>query len=441
MSRPFQVADLFCGAGGLTTGAKRALARMQRPATITCVNHWPVAIATHQRMHPEARHFCQDLATARPRVCVPEGYLDLLMAAPSCTYHSHARGGLPMTDQMRMDPWHIVPWFTELEVTCFLFENVPEFVKWGPVCPRTLRPIRSREGEYFRHYLNTLRGLGARLEHRKLVCANYGDATTRERWFMMGRFDDLPIVWPDQTHADPDLARDLPGWRPAREIIDWSVCGHSIYDRPRALADNTLLRIHSGITRYRWPRPFVERLRRYMRGRDIGLPDWRPVDGGQAVPLVATARRNVVPRPVDRPLTAISSSGVHHTLLLPFMLSQGAGGAPRSVAAPMPTTPKGGAHALVAPYYGSGSGETCKTVDRPLDAVTTRDRFALVAQGGRRWDITHRMFLARELASATGLDDYEFEGTDKEVKGQIGNAVPTRTGEQLVLASLRDLAA
>jgi hypothetical protein len=44
----------------------------------------------------------------------------------------------------------------------------------------------------------------------------------------------------------------------------------------------------------------------------------------------------------------------------------------------MATIPGGGAHALIAPYYGSGSGQTCTSVDEPLPAVTTRDRFGLI---------------------------------------------------------------
>jgi DNA (cytosine-5)-methyltransferase 1 len=36
-----------------------------------------------------------------------------------------------------------------------------------------------------------------------------------------------------------------------------------------------------------------------------------------------------------------------------------------------------GAHALIAPYYGSGSGETCSSVTQPLPTVTTKARFGM----------------------------------------------------------------
>lgn len=34
---------------------------------VACVNHWPIAIRTHQANHPHAQHFCQDAALMDPR--------------------------------------------------------------------------------------------------------------------------------------------------------------------------------------------------------------------------------------------------------------------------------------------------------------------------------------------------------------------------------------
>jgi DNA (cytosine-5)-methyltransferase 1 len=65
-------------------------------------------------------------------------------------------------------------------------------------------------------------------------------------------------------------------------------------------------------------------------------------------------------------------------LVEPFVLSQASGGAPRAVADPIPTAPTGGAHALISPYYGSGSGETCNTVDESLPTITSKGRFGMV---------------------------------------------------------------
>ncbi len=38
--RKIKVADLFCGAGGSLTGAKKAFALLGREMDLVCVNHW-----------------------------------------------------------------------------------------------------------------------------------------------------------------------------------------------------------------------------------------------------------------------------------------------------------------------------------------------------------------------------------------------------------------
>src|SRR3972149_10134129 len=103
--KKYLVADLFCGAGGSSTGAERAVKSLGREMILVCVNHWPVAIETHRKNHPTARHYIEDVSVAKPAELVPEGYLDLLMASPECTHFSRARGGKPVTDQSRMNPW------------------------------------------------------------------------------------------------------------------------------------------------------------------------------------------------------------------------------------------------------------------------------------------------------------------------------------------------
>jgi DNA (cytosine-5)-methyltransferase 1 len=35
-------------------------------------------------------------------------------------------------------------------------------------------------------------------------------------------------------------------------------------------------------------------------------------------------------------------------------------------------------HCLISPYYGSGSGETCNTIEQPLPTVTAKARFGMV---------------------------------------------------------------
>lgn len=431
MSRKYLVADLFCGAGGSSTGAARAFAALGLEMELVCLNHWPVAIDTHSKNHPRARHYCQDIATVQPHLVVPEGYLDLLLASPSCTHHSVARGGRPTSDQQRSDPWHLIPWFTQLRVKRALIENVWEYTNWGPVDPATGKPIADRKGEFFRAWKDTIRKVGATaIEYHKLNAADYGkDATTRQRFIMKIRFDSMQIGWAPRTHAKRDSSEVVAGdklpWKPARDIIDWRIKGRSIFSRKKPLAAKTLLRIHAGIVKFGWPEPFIVVLRNHMAAQGIDAPLPAVTAGGTHLglvqPFVMAPGSSGAPRAANDPLPTITTGGAgsedpgcarpmlvepfilnrhgdngtaraHDVaepmptsdcrgagyLVEPFVLSRHGEGAPRSVSEPTPTQVAKHSHCLISPYYGSGSGETCQSADAPLPTVTAKARFGVV---------------------------------------------------------------
>ncbi|WP_421930161.1 DNA cytosine methyltransferase [Nitratireductor rhodophyticola] len=352
------VADLLCGAGGSSTGASRALAELGLDMELVCVNHWPTAIDTHQRNHPEARHFVQDIATVRPHILVPEGYLDLLMASPTCTHHSVARGGKPTSDQQRSDPWHIITWLTELRVKRIIIENVWEFTSWGPVDRRTGRPIKSRKGEYFHAWIETLKRLGFDPEWRKLNAADYGDATTRQRFILMARSDRRKVHWPMPTHrkrseVKGELFSDAKPWRSAREIIDWSIKGRSIFNRKKALAPKTLMRIYAGAVKHKWPEPFIVVLRNHMAAQGLDVPLPTIAANGQhialAEPVIMNGRKGNQAKAVStEPVPTLDTKG-GVWLAEPMVLSQHNSGAARSASDPLPTITTGGAGTEVRP--------------------------------------------------------------------------------------------
>lgn len=401
-----RIADLFCGAGGSSSGAKRALARRGLRMDLVAVNHWNIAVETHAKNHPEARHVCVDLFRTRPLDVVPEGKLDLLMASPTCTFHSRARGGKPISHEQkygRMTPTQVIRWVTDLDVKTLLVENVPEFVEWGPVhmhepahpacvaarC-RGERPCRRRAGCYFRSWVRRLEARGYRVEWRVLNAADFGGATTRQRFFLLARKDGRPIGWPPPTHAKGGGKGDLfsgpvKPWRGAREVIEWSISGRSIFGRKRPLSPKTLARIYAGARKFKWPEPFLVILRNHMDGQSLEEPLPTVCAGGThlglATPMVFQVNqggdrmRNL--RSVEEPLQTVvtrPSLGLAEPLVVP----QGGGGAARPVSQPMATIATDGAHALIAPYYGAGSGLSASSVATPLPTVTTRDRFGLV---------------------------------------------------------------
>lgn len=408
MSRKFLVADLFCGAGGFTAALFRELEAQGIECELVAINHNPVAIATHSKNHPRARHVITDLTTADPEKLVPEGRLDLLLASPTCTFHSRARGGKPTSDQERMDPWVITAWCTKLRVQRLLVENVPEFVEWGPIDPRTGRPVKSRKGEYFNAWRASLRGIGFNTDHRVLTAADFGDATTRRRFFMAGRADKRPVNWPEPTHSREGV-RDLFGtrkrWRAAREIINWTDKGRSVFDRPVPLKPNTLRRILAGALKLcgPWAAVFVALLQRELYRSILyheGGVGYRPPKGKTKKKGKASKAPPVYAGPIfDEDLPplrfvtrggavvrddlGLGVSGIPSHDEAPFLVHYRGTGIAYDTTRPVPSiTAQGNHFGLVRPFVfqvnqANGRHRSHRTVDLPLFAVLTRDTYGL----------------------------------------------------------------
>lgn len=73
---------------------------------------------------------------------------------------------------------------------------------------------------------------------------------------------------------------------------------------------------------------------------------------------------------------------------------------------------------FLAPYYGSGSGTTGRSIDRPIGTITTLDRWSVI-DGDRM-----RMFQPSEVRAAMGFrPDYKLPATRREAIHLLGNAV------------------
>lgn len=236
--------DLFCGGGGFSTGLALACEDLDRDADLIAVNHWTKAIETHQQNHPWADHYNAKVEELHPPNVVGEADVDLLVAGPECTHFSTARGGKPVSEQKRASPWHVVDWIQKTQPTAVLVENVPELKSWGPIDDNG-QPTRN--GETFEAWINAIHSLGYSVEWDTLNAADYGDATTRRRLFVVAHREHRATL-PAPTHSDAD--DDLPDHRPAAEIIDWSDRGASIWTRSRPLSNNTMQRIAEGVRQH-----------------------------------------------------------------------------------------------------------------------------------------------------------------------------------------------
>jgi DNA (cytosine-5)-methyltransferase 1 len=314
----------------------------------------------------------------------------------------------------------VLKWLSELYVERVIIENVPEFLSWGPL-DDTGHPIQSHKGKTFRAFVSALRSLGYTVDWKILTAADYGDPTTRRRLFIQAVKGRKRILWPEITHIDG--TKNLMGyspWRPARDIIDWSLPGTSIFNRKKPLADATIRRIAAGIGKY-----------------------WEDC----AKPFLAVLYGSNDARSLDLPLPTVTSSGAHHALVEPFITRyhgshEGeADGDSRNhaIVRPLPNVDTSNRYALVEPllveYYGNGGAEP---VSSPVKTVTTKDRFALLEPSTQcGLDIRFRMLKNHELKKAQGFpDDYVITGNTTEQTKQIGNAVPVNTAKALALAAM-----
>jgi len=410
---------LFAGGGGSCVGISQAL---QKSIDIA-INHSPAAIAMHTANHGSTIHFCEDVFDVEPRDAVGNADVGLIWLSPDCTFFSRAKGAKPLSRRRRALATILFKWTAHTRAPMFILENVPEFRKWGPLDAND-RPIKEREGEYFNAFVADLELQGYRVEWRDLVAADYGAPTTRNRLYMIGRCDGLPIVWPDPTHG---AGRASP-WRSAAECIDWTIPCPSIFERARPLADATLRRIARGIQRYviGAARPFIVPVTHAGgpgRVHDIADP-MRTVTcanrGELAVctPFVSSQYGASIGRAADEPLpTVTAGGGGHHALVAPTLIQTGygerTGQEPRALdlQQPLGTVVAGGAkHGLVAAflarhYGGSRPGAPGRALNEPTPTVTCQDHHALVTAplvppGDHRDEV--RAFLVKYYGTATG---------------------------------------
>ncbi|GHB33888.1 type II DNA modification methyltransferase [Pseudovibrio japonicus] len=458
------IIDAFAGGGGASTGIERALGRSPDIA----INHCDKALTTHAANHPDTIHLREDVFDVDLKAHTSGLPVGLLWASPDCRHFSKAGGGRIVSEKVRMLAWSVVNFCQKLgkrkKPRVIILENVAEFAKWGPLGPNG-KPIKSREGETFNKWCDALRKLGYKVEHRLLKACDYGAPTIRERLFLVARCDRKPIVWPAPTHGNPKAKgfakSNLKPWRPAAEIIDWSLPCHSIFlskeegrkvGVKRPLSDNTMRRIALGTVKYvlNAQQPFIFNMSHGGRIEPLTEPlrTTTTTKGGERLLVVPFVKRDfknsvghaiddplatvtagggghaclvsaflaqhnsgVIGRSVSEPLSTVMKSGSHQALVTSHLLSlKGTSRRSQSIFEPAPTITAGGMHAaevraFLIKYYGSNIGQS---LDDPIGTVTTRDRFGLVTVNiaGEPYiitDICMRMLSARELYRAQGF--------------------------------------
>lgn len=391
MKRELNTVDLFCGAGGASTGMEEALARLKLSHCGLAINHWSVAVDTMRTNHPKIDTKRMSIEEAVPADLVPGGEVDLLWASPSCTHHSRAKGGKPRSNQLRAQPELVLTWLDQLFVRRMIIENVPEFTEWGPLT-RDGRPIERLKGSCFRSWVAAIEARNYTVEWRILNCADYGDATTRRRFFLQAvRKGCGKIVWPEPEYAEnpeTDLWGHTPKrWRGIRECLDFSDLGRSIFEPGRNLAMNTLRRVDVGMRKFNGMSFLMDMLGAgdNDEARVHSLDNPMPVQhaGGNRCavvrPFIVKLNNNADAEDIDKPLTSVLAGGQHHALCTPFIVRANRGCFAESVERPLSSQQAHTVHhalcqPLIIDHFGGGEAHS---VDEPLGAQTTHDRYSV----------------------------------------------------------------
>jgi DNA (cytosine-5)-methyltransferase 1 len=405
------IVDSFAGGGGASLGIEMATGRSPDVA----INHDADALAMHEVNHPETLHLNSNIWQVDPDEVMPDRPIGLAWFSPDCKHHSKAKGGKPLSRNIRDLAWVVVMWAKRRRPRVICLENVEEFRDWGPLCEND-RPIPERKGETFARWTAELKKLGYKVEWRELRACDYGAPTIRKRLFLVARCDGRPIVWPEPTHGNPKSEAVQSGkllpWRTAAEIIDWTLPCHSIFltkeegravgvNRP--LAEATMARIAKGVQRYviDAAEPFLISVAHGYSGGRREYPMVDPLGtvtgGGIAhalvTPVVTYAQQGGATRPVDAPIHTITASKKdQNAIIVPTLVQTGygerAGQSPRvpGLEKPLGTVVAGGGkHALVAAFLAQHNGGTCpgaRAADEPVSTVTATGAQQAVVSAG-----------------------------------------------------------
>jgi len=390
--------DQFCGAGGSSQGVRNLSRKYAGGVEVKlALNHWKLAIETHNTNFPNTIHDCTDISAADPRRYPST---DILITSPECTNHSLANGKKkpknlidlftagkldPAAERSRATMWD-VPRFAEYhDYNAIIVENVVDARKWV----------------MFEAWLMAMHALGYNHKCCYLNSMHFHPTPqSRDRMYIVfwkkgNKAPDLeymPVAWCGKCGKD---VQSLQTWKNHRRkfgkyrtqyvyccpscalviepyyyasfnCIDWTDLGERIGDRPKPLADKTITRIQYGLDKY-GRQPMVVTTR-YTSGVDCrvkpaaseAMPT-QPGDASHAIctPLIIAAKYGPglgyrVKSAVSDPL-GTQVADVHHGICTPFIVKLEHGGKVKSTTESLHTQTTRQSDMLVTAYVKSST--------------------------------------------------------------------------------------
>ncbi len=186
------LADLFCGAGGLSTGLEMAGFR-----SVLGLDYDRHAIVTYAKNHPEAVALHKDVSKVSSKELIAAAggeEIDLIAGGPSCQgYSTHGK-------RIEDDPRNFlfkqfVRLVRETRPKFFLMENVKGLLTYS--------------GGYFKTLIEESFASAGYDVITKVVCAaDYGVPQLRHRIVFLGTRTGVPLSFPEPTHGPADSLFD-----------------------------------------------------------------------------------------------------------------------------------------------------------------------------------------------------------------------------------------
>jgi DNA (cytosine-5)-methyltransferase 1 len=419
------VTDQFCGAGGSSEGAAKVLGRK---AIRMAMNHWKLAVETHNTNFPDTDHDECDISASDPRRYPST---DILITSPECTTHSPAGGNRrknvrqhdlfvptkddPSVERSRATMWD-VPRFAEYHrYRRIITENVVEVLNWELfdvwlsamhklgyehkiVCHNSMFSWPTPQSRD-RVYINFWRKGDKKpdLDIRPLApCARCGDVEAVQTWKngrTVGKYRTQYVYTCPNANC---RAVVTPYYYAAVNAIDFSIPAERIGDRERPLKDRTLQRIRYGLEKY-GNRLLVVNMKQPERDSSRAWPaDVRPIGSVPTwddyfalaqhfmVETTHTHQNNLGVRGLEDPTGTMDCRQSSALVSMPFIVDTAnqshRARRVRGGDEEFSTVHAGGGnHALAfAPFVFNVAGrDSGGSVDRAMPTQETRDKFGL----------------------------------------------------------------
>ena len=365
--------DLFCGAGGTSTGvAKARLYGKKCAKVVACVNHDANAIKSHQANHPDTLHFTEDIRTLelsplmqhlqQMKEKYPDAYV-VLWASLECTNFSKAKGGQPRDADSRTLAEHLFRYIKAINPDYIQIENVEEFMCWGDLDANG-KPVSKDQGRSYLKWVRNVQSYGYDYDYRILNAADFGAYTSRKRFFGQFAKCGLPLVFPHQTYAkngdEGGMFHQYKKWKAVREVLDLNDEGTSIFTKKKPLCEKTLERIYAGLIKF-------------VAGGKKEYEAW-------ILKYNSMNQQNHHNAPsIDEPCPTVAVQNRLGLVKLNFLSKQFSGdpmSKNQSVERPAGAVTCVDHHAFVTAYFGNGYNSS---IEGPNPTVTTKERHGIVS--------------------------------------------------------------